>query len=148
MSLKPRSMRHLVYLFLLLLLTALISGGTYFWYTFMSPYGYAPSQPVVIDSRLERQDVFVYGTLRQPWLRWVIMGSPLETRPAVLPGYRKQELDIVPADSASTSGEVLTVTPEALKALDRYERVGVRYHRDNVKLADGSIVWVYRRISE
>ncbi|GHB09091.1 gamma-glutamylcyclotransferase family protein [Salinicola rhizosphaerae] len=122
----------------------LAAGG--FWYVFMSPFGYHPPQRPVIDSRVDAQDVFVYGTLRYDWLRWIIMGTPRGVRDAELPGYRKQALDILPSDEASVTGEVLTVSPEALRALDRYERLGVRYRRESVKLADGSIAWVYQRI--
>ncbi|WP_162619429.1 gamma-glutamylcyclotransferase family protein [Salinicola peritrichatus] len=131
---------------LLVMFLTLAAGAGCFWYTFMSPYGYHPAEPAVIDQRVEQQDVFVYGTLRNDLLRWVIMGTPIGTRSATLTGYRRHDLDIRPETGAKVEGEVLTVTPEALQALDRYERLGVRYERESVKLADGSIVWVYRRI--
>lgn len=140
--------RRLLTWFLVLLITAIAIGGGYFWYTFMSPYGYQPVETAVIDERVPEQDVFVYGTLRHDWLRWVIMGTPAATRDATLEGYRRQDLDILPQADAEVPGEVLTVSPEALKALDRYERLGVRYTRESAKLEDGTIAWVYRRIPE
>lgn len=133
---------------LLVMFVAAVTGAGYFWYTFMSPYGYHPAEPAVIDERIDRQDVFVYGTLRNDFLRWLIMGTPVETRPAKLAGYRRHDLDIEPEKDARVTGEVLTVTPEALEALDRYERLGVRYERKSVRLEDGSTVWVYRRIKK
>jgi len=130
----------------IVLATVLGTGG--FWYTFMSPYGYHPSEPAIIDERISEQDVFVYGTLRYDWLRWIIMGTPIETREAVLEGYRRQDLDILPQPDARVQGDVLTVSPAALKALDRYERLGIRYTRESVKLADGDTAWVYKRLSD
>ncbi|WP_110687318.1 gamma-glutamylcyclotransferase family protein [Salinicola aestuarinus] len=121
-------------------------GAGYFWYTFMGPYGYERPEGVAVDERVSQQEVFVYGTLRNDLLRWVIMGTPADTREATLSGYRRQELDIQPASGAKVEGEVLTVSPEALEALDRYERLGVRYTRDTVKLEDGHSVWVYKRL--
>lgn len=130
-----------------LVVALVIVGAVYFWYTFMSPYGYHPPQATLIDERVERQDVFVYGTLRNDLLRWVIMGSPEATRSATLLGYRRQDLDIHAAADAKVEGEVLTVSPQSLEALDRYERLGVRYERKAVKLEDGSPAWVYQRLS-
>lgn len=132
----------------LLLFVGIAIGMGYFWYTFMSPYGYHPSEPAIIDERLPEQEVFVYGTLRYDWLRWIIMGTPIETRDATLEGYRRQDLDILPQPDAEVPGEVLTVSPAALKALDRYERLGIRYTRESVRLADGSTAWVYKRRPE
>jgi len=139
--------RFLKWLFLLLIAGTAIGAG-YFWYTFMSPYGYQPSETAIIDERIPQQDVFVYGTLRYDWLRWIIMGTPVNTRDATLEGYRRQDLDILPQVDAKVPGEVLTVSPAALKALDRYERLGIRYTRESVKLEDGTIAWVYRRLPE
>lgn len=131
---------------ILTLFLVLALGAGYFWYTFMSPYGYHPANTVTVDERVSNQDVFVYGTLKNEWLRWLVMGTPEKVRNATLPGYQRHDLDILPTPGGTVEGEVLTVTPAALKALDRYERLGIRYERDSVKLADGSITWVYRRI--
>ncbi|WP_239495228.1 gamma-glutamylcyclotransferase family protein [Salinicola halophilus] len=131
-----------------MVLLGIAAGAGYFWYTFMSPYGYEPPEAVAVDERVMQQEVFVYGTLRNDLLRWVIMGSPVSTRDATLAGYRRQDLDIQPAEGVEVEGEVLTVTPSALTALDRYERLGVRYTREAVKLDDGSSVWVYKRLPD
>lgn len=139
--------RFCKWLFILLVVGVAIGSGG-FWYTFMSPYGYHPSETAVIDERIPEQDVFVYGTLRYDWLRWIIMGTPIETREATLPGYRRQDLDIQPRPGAEVRGEVLTVDPAALQALDRYERLGIRYTRESVKLVDGTTAWVYKRLPD
>ncbi|KAA0019250.1 gamma-glutamylcyclotransferase [Salinicola corii] len=139
--------RFLKWLSILLIVAATLAAGG-FWYTFMSPYGYHPAEPAIIDERIAEQDVFVYGTLRHDWLRWIIMGTPVETREATLEGYRKQDLDILPQPDGEVRGEVLTVNPAALRALDRYERLGVRYTRESVKLEDGTMAWVYKRLPE
>lgn len=137
--------RFCKWLFILLIVGVAIGAGG-FWYTFMSPYGYHPSETAVIDERIPEQDVFVYGTLRYDWLRWIIMGKPIETREATLSGYHRQDLDIQPQPGAEVHGEVLTIDPAALKALDRYERLGIRYTRESVKLADGTTAWLYKRL--
>ena len=134
--------------FFILLVIGIAIGSGGFWYTFMSPYGYHPPETAIIDERIPEQDVFVYGTLRYDWLRWIIMGTPIETREATLPGYRRQDLDIQPQPGAEVRGEVLTVDPAALQALDRYERLGIRYTRESVKLVDGTTAWVYRRLPD
>ena len=141
-------MRRFCKWFFILLVIGVAIGSGGFWYTFMSPYGYSPSETAVIDERIPEQDVFVYGTLRYDWLRWIIMGTPIETREATLPGYHRQDLDIQPQPGGEVHGEVLTVDSAALKALDRYERLGIRYTRESVKLADGTTAWVYKRLSD
>lgn len=141
-------LRRLAKWLLILLIAAIALGAGGFWYTFISPYGYHPAEPAIIDERIAGQDVFVYGTLRQDWLRWIIMGTPLDKREATLQGYRRQDLDILAQPNGQVPGDVLTVSPAALKALDRYERLGVRYTRESVRLADGTPVWVYTRLPE
>ena len=69
-------------------------------------------------------------------------------QPAQLKGFRQDGLDISVAEDAHIEGLQLTVTPEQLKRLDRYERLGIRYTRQNVTLADGTTAWVYRRLTD
>jgi hypothetical protein len=38
---------------------------------------------------------------------------------------------------------VLAVSPEELRPLDRFERLGIRYHRTELRLDDGRSAWVY-----
>ncbi|KFF49184.1 hypothetical protein GY26_09825 [Gammaproteobacteria bacterium MFB021] len=140
-------LRTLKWIFVALLVLLATAAG-WFWYTYKSPYGYHPVEPAMVDTRIPRQDVFVYGTLRQGWIRWLVTGRAGDSRPATLAGYRKQDLDVIADDEGQVDGEIISVTPDELRALDRYERVGVRYQRESVKLEDGSIVWIYRLIDK
>ena len=139
-------MRKLVRNTLLVLTSTVILLVAYLWLTFVSPFGYQLSDDVPQVDENASYTVFVYGTLQQPWLRWLIMGRAGSAVPAVLPGYQKQALDIQPKPGASTRGLVLTVSGKELKALDRYERLGVRYTRVKVTLENGDTAWAYRLI--
>ncbi len=140
-------LRTLKWIFIALFVLLVTAAG-WFWYTYKSPYGYHPAEPAMVDTRIPRQDVFVYGTLRYSGVRWLVTGRAGDSRPATLAGYRKQDLDVIPDDGGQVAGEIISVTPDELRALDRYERVGVRYQRESVKLEDGSIVWIYRLIDQ
>jgi gamma-glutamylcyclotransferase (GGCT)/AIG2-like uncharacterized protein YtfP len=119
-------------------------GVGYLWLTFASPFGYNPTGELPeIDNNASYQ-VFVYGTLTQPWVRWLVTGRAGDSEPARLPDYRKEDLDIKPVAGAVTRGEVITVSGEELRALDRYERLGVRYERVKLTLQNGEQAWVYR----
>jgi len=125
-----------------------LAGGFvfYLWFTLLSPFGYQPPENQVIMDGGQPHSLFVFGTLRQPWVRWLVMGRTGDTEPAVLEGYRKEALDITPATGSRVKGEVIEVDSRELARLDRYERLGVRYERTPMELADGQIAWVYRRL--
>ena len=99
-----------------------------------------------VEDGPERLAVFVYGTLRFALVRRLVMGEAGSPERAVLPGYRRRLLNIIPAEDEEVHGLLLMVTPSQLAALDRYERLGVRYLRHCMELADGSLAWVYRRV--
>ncbi|WP_235263672.1 gamma-glutamylcyclotransferase family protein [Nitrincola sp. A-D6] len=90
--------------------------------------------------------VFAFGTLKQPWVRFIVTGHAGETKDAVLPGKRREGLNIIADPSAQTPGLVFEVNGRQLARLDRYERLGVRYERVKMTLDDGSQAWVYRRL--
>ncbi|MGM0769121.1 MAG: gamma-glutamylcyclotransferase family protein [Pseudomonadota bacterium] len=116
----------------------------YLWLTFASPFGYNPPDnlPAIDDDAT--YSVFVYGTLTEPWVRWLVMGRAGQGETAQLPGFRKDQLDIKPVAGAVTEGEIIEVNAEELRALDRYERLGIRYERVELELKNGETVWVYR----
>ncbi|MCA1798286.1 MAG: gamma-glutamylcyclotransferase [Xanthomonadaceae bacterium] len=123
--------------------TTLVAG--YFWYALLSPFGYAaPTTPPEIGPGTHA--VFVYGTLRFASIRWLVIRSTADTTPAVLPGYRRDGLDIEPQADSEVRGFVVEVDADALRRLDRYERLGIRYDRVRVTLADGEQAWAYRRL--
>lgn len=121
---------------------AIVAG--YLWLTFASPFGYNPTGDLPEIAEDQTYSVFVYGTLTQPWVRWLVTGRAGDSEPAKLPGFRKQELDIRAVAGAVTEGEVITVDADELRALDRYERLGVRYERVKLTLQSGRSAWVYR----
>ncbi|MBF8221607.1 gamma-glutamylcyclotransferase family protein [Halomonas sp. 328] len=122
----------------------LLAAG-YLWWTMLSPFGYSPPEALPPIAEGEHR-VFVYGTLRHAPLRWVIYGRAGDPQPAILPGYRREGLDITRDASASVEGLLLRVDAEELARLDRYERLGIRYERVERHLADGQPAWVYRRL--
>lgn len=137
-------MRKLILYTLATFLTLLVAGIGYLWLIFASPFGYNPPENLPAIDEDATYSVFVYGTLTEPWVRWLVMGRAGDSEPAKLPGFRKDELDLKPAPGAVTEGEVITVNADELRALDRYERLGVRYERVELTLQDGDSAWVYR----
>ncbi len=137
--------RLLVALSGVLAVAALVLLG--FWLLLLSPYGYTPpaDAPGFDDARAK--PVFVYGTLRRPTVRFLVIGRAVDTREAALPGFRKERLNIVADPQALIEGELMEVEIDELRRLDRYERLGVRYERLWLPLADGSHAWVYRRLA-
>lgn len=137
-------LRHLLSLALLGL--PLTVGG-WLWLTLLSPFTYErPEHLAPIGEGPHR--VYVYGTLRLPPVRWIVVGESVETRSACLEDWRRTGLDLEPAPGECLPGEVLSVDAEALARLDRYERLGIRYERVRLTLADGAEAWVYRRLPE
>ncbi|WP_372625226.1 gamma-glutamylcyclotransferase family protein [Arsukibacterium sp.] len=129
---------------LLLLFAIFIGLSGYLWLTFASPFGYKPTVELPAIDDNARYSVFVYGTLKQPWVRYLVMGRAGTGEPATLVGYQKEALDIKPAPGTTTEGLVITVTGTELRALDRYERLGVRYERVELTLQNGKSAWVYQ----
>ncbi len=88
------------------------------------------------------------STARCVLRRWVVMGRAGQAEPAVLEGFRRDGLDLTEAPGERVEGEVIVVDADELERLDRYERLGIRYERVPVRLADGRMAWVYRRMSD
>ncbi|MFY0988959.1 gamma-glutamylcyclotransferase family protein [Halomonas sp. C05BenzN] len=117
------------------------------WLTMLSPFTYDPPDGLapIADGPHE---VFVYGTLRSGLVRWLVTGRAGESQPAVLEDFRREGLDLAEAPGERVEGEVIEVSAGELARLDRYERLGIRYERVRLELADGREVWVYRRLPE
>lgn len=116
----------------------------YIWFAMLSPYGYERPEALLPVDSSENHNLFVFGTLQKPWVRYFVMGRAGETEPATLRGYRREALNIEPEPGAEVEGKLLQVTPEELIRLDRYERLGLRYERVRMVLEDGTLAWVYR----
>jgi gamma-glutamylcyclotransferase (GGCT)/AIG2-like uncharacterized protein YtfP len=128
---------------------AVVTGAVlYLWLALLSPFGYTPPDdlPPIDDARMH--EVFVYGTLRYRPVRRLAMGAVGDTRPATLSGYARTRLDLEPAPGGRVHGLVIDVTPDELRRLDRYERLGIRYDRVRLRLDDGTPAWVYVRTDD
>jgi len=137
-------MRLIKWLGGLLISTSLALAG-WLWLTMLSPFMY--DRPAHLEPVAEGpHHVFVYGTLRYALVRWVVMGRAGEARPATLEGFQREALDIIESPQASVEGDIIKVSAEELARLDRYERLGLRYERVRLALADGREAWVYRRL--
>lgn len=144
--LRPLWRRRLIWGFLAASLALLLGMAFYLWLVLLSPFGYqAPKNLPAVDPNQEHR-VFVYGTLRSPWVRWLVMGDRLDPKAARLSGFQKQALDLAPDADSEVEGLVFKVTPAQLRRLDRYERLGLRYERVLLELEDGRRAWVYRRL--
>ncbi|SFR62212.1 Gamma-glutamyl cyclotransferase, AIG2-like [Marinobacter daqiaonensis] len=137
--------------FLLLTTGAVIMAAgvlmLYLWFAMLSPYGYEPPETLLPIDTARDHELFVFGTLRSPVVRWIVMGRGGEEQVAILEGYEKEGLDITPRAGSEVEGDLITVTAEELARLDRYERLGIRYERVKMALADGTSAWVYRRLT-
>lgn len=128
----------------------LVSAGVvllpvYLWLILLSPFFYAPPEHLpALEDRTHR--VFAFGTLKQPWVRFLVTGRVGVSEEAVLPGKRREGLNIIADPTSQTPGLVFEVSASQLARLDRYERLGVRYERVKMTLDDGSQAWVYRRL--
>ncbi len=139
-------MRRLHLLFATLLGLPLAVAG-WLWLTMLSPFTYdRPDHLAPVEAG--PHEVFVYGTLRSRLVRWVVTGRAGESRPVTLEDFRRTALDLEEAPGEHVEGEVITVSAEELRRLDRYERLGIRYERVRLTLTDGTKAWVYRRLPE
>jgi len=116
------------------------------WFSLLSPWGYDPPADLQPIAQGTTHHVFVYGTLRRPIVRRLVIGRSTPVQPATLPDFRKEGLNLKSQEGAQTSGEVLVVDDEELRRLDRYERLGIRYQRSMLTLESGETAWVYTRL--
>lgn len=133
------------------ILTLLFIIAVYLWLVLAAPFGYDyPDKyyPAAAVSQPETARVFVYGTLRYHLVRALVMGASGEPQSAVLEGYRREGLDLRAHANSRVEGLLLHVNREQLRRLDRYERLGVRYGRQELQLQNGTRAWVYRRCDQ
>jgi hypothetical protein len=111
-----------------------------------------PVTPDIIAAQPEPEQgphrVFGYATLTNPAIRLAVLGRVTPAQEARLAGFRRDGRDMRPDQDATLSGMVFAVDDRGMLRLDRYERLGARYRRDSVTLADGSHAWVYRLIRD
>ncbi|TVP57561.1 MAG: gamma-glutamylcyclotransferase [Halomonadaceae bacterium] len=125
---------------------SLAGTGLIVWLMLFSALGYeAPPETLALESQ-QQHHLFVYGTLRNPLVRYLVIGRPVATSPASVSGFRRQGLNLKPAENSQVTGRMFTVYSEELRRLDRYERLGVRYERVRVTLDQDQEAWVYQRL--
>jgi len=98
---------------------------------------------------MERESLFIYGTLLEPKVQKEVLGKNPYGSPDTLIGYRVMYHDfgvgvypiIVPEDYSNVKGSVFQVTSEELKIIDAYETDD--YRRELVELESGLKAWVY-----
>lgn len=89
------------------------------------------------------ENLFVYGSLTSPLIRLYACQCITDESTAVLNGYKKVGLNIVPDLASKVNGKLLQVTPVELERLDTYENTPHNYKRIEVQLTDGVNAWVY-----
>ena len=123
---------------------ALILMLGHIWYALFSEIGYqAPEDLPPVDPNVEHR-VFAYGTLRFSPVRWLVIGRHATPQPARIENYHRDGLNIEPNAGEQVEGVVFNVSAEQLRRLDRYERLGVKYQREQLTLHDGTRAWAYQ----
>lgn len=128
---------------MIVLIAALI-----FWWVWINPFNFTHTTSTDYEEGRASHRVFAFGTLKNPWVRTLIMRAYAPTEDAILPDYRRQRLDLCAEQGSETHGLVFEATQAQLQRLDRYERVGVKYERVLHLLKDGEPAWVYRILPE
>ncbi len=89
--------------------------------------------------------------MKNPRIQKKVFGRIDKDVPDTLEGYKKSKIVItgktypiiVPDETSSTKGLVISVTPEELELIDEYETDA--YRRNKVVLKSGKTVWVYQK---
>jgi gamma-glutamylcyclotransferase (GGCT)/AIG2-like uncharacterized protein YtfP len=97
-----------------------------------------------------REQLFVYGTLRDPAVQQAVFGRVVEGIPDTLDGYARTQIVlggteyaiIRPDNQQSIEGLLIEVNPQELTLIDRYE--GDAYQRVRVTLKSRKTAWVYQ----
>ncbi len=95
------------------------------------------------------ENLFVYGTLKEPEIQKKIFGRAAQGTPDVLPEYTRTSLEIqgstypiaVPKEGAVIQGMVIEVGLDELKLIDEFETT--TYQRVKVTLKSGKTAWVF-----
>ncbi len=96
-----------------------------------------------------QNNLFVYGTLKDPQSRKQVLGRVVTGTPDALQGYGMTQIEIggevypalEPKARNIINGLVLQITDEELKKADDYETSA--YKRNKVVLKSGTKAWVY-----
>ncbi len=105
----------------------------------------------IFYKKKNQEQLFVYGTLKNPKIQKEVIGKVIRGTTDVLIGYEKKEIlidgeiypVIVENNISSVKGLVIIVTKKELKRIDKYE--GINYKRKNAILRNGNSVWAYTK---
>jgi len=93
----------------------------------------------------QSEELFVYGTLQNPLIRFLACRCLTPSEPYTLTGFQVVDLDLRPAPpNSQVSGHILSVTPVELRRFDHYERVPDRYVRVRAPFITNE-PWIYLR---
>ena len=81
------------------------------WFSLFSPWGYVPPPGLPPIAQDETHQVFAYGTLRQPLLRWLVVGRWVAIQAATLYGFRQQGRNVVALAVRLYGGRPLQLRP-------------------------------------
>lgn len=86
--------------------------------------------------------VFVYGTLKNPLLRFYACRCVTDATPYTLSGYTYNERNIYKSTAEdSVTGYILSVTPLELARFDTYENIPQQYQRNQLQIQQKSVWW-------
>lgn len=100
------------------------------------------------------ENLFIYGTLQIPEIQMAVFGRTITPTADTLHGFQKTQVKLgtgfypmlVRHDGAEVAGGVISVTPQELGLIDRYETAA--YQRIKVQLASDTVAWVYVATSD
>lgn len=91
------------------------------------------------------EQLFVYGTLQNPVIRFLACRCLTPSKPYLLEGFQVANLDLRLASAeAQVVGKILTVTSVELARFDRYERTPDQYVRVRAPFITDE-PWIYLR---
>lgn len=89
------------------------------------------------------ETLFVYGTLKNPIIRFYACRCLTSSEELSVSGYRVEDRNLIPTDiDSKVNGYLLAVTPTELERFDRYEGVPEQYQRVKHNF-DSLTAWVY-----
>lgn len=91
------------------------------------------------------EQLFVYGTLQNPLIRFLTCRCITPSEPYAISGFHVVKRNLLPAEpEAIVHGQIIEVTPVELTRFDRYEQVPKRYVRVRASFIPRE-PWVYLR---
>lgn len=96
------------------------------------------------------ETLFIYGTLKSPQVQEELLGRKLTQTPAILKGFKRSKIKldkfypiIIRRKEKSIRGQIIKVTKEELKIIDKYETHA--YTRRKVILKNEVEAWAYTK---